>query len=296
MRHILFTSGTLSYSFPPLSRRLFPPQSMKHIMAVVFTQTPEHIVCFRFQFSASNIFVIFDTHSRSERPFGPAFILSSDIDVIATHVNQLLTQPSISKSNSKQDVTTSYPITALVIESRDRPSAIDEQDLLTKSVAFLFEKLITVDRTPSNLDLDTLASGLEQLQVQETQSLVHAPRKQDNNRQTSHSKPLNRRNEFGWQLNLQVSSTSSAVDPKNNDFAEYPKITESDTSRTEKVKETPDVEDAVSDDGRRKHATYQFTNCQHVFMSRSNAGNNACMCSSPSCDFRADDFRQFCDP
>jgi hypothetical protein len=252
-------------------------------MAVVFTQTPEHIVCFRFRSSAAHIFVIFDAHSRSERPFGPAFILASDIDVIATHVNQLLTQPS----TSKQDVITNYPITAIVIESRVRPSAIDEQDLLAKSVAFLFEKLITVDRTPSNLDLDTLASGLEQLQVQETQSLVHAPRKQDNIRQTSHSKPLNRRrSDFGWQLNLQVSGTSSAVDPKK---------TESDASGTEEVKETPDVEDTVSDDDRRKHATYQFTNSQHVFMSRLNAGNKTCMCFSPSCDFRADDFRQFCD-
>jgi hypothetical protein len=241
---------------------------MKHITAVVFTQTTEHIVCFRFQSSTSNVFVIFDAHSRSERPFGPAFILANDIDVIANHVSQLLTQPSISKSTTKQDVTANYPITALVVESRDRPSAIDEQDLLAKSVAFLFEKLITVDHAPSNLDLDTLAFGLEQLQGQETQS--HVPHKQDNNRQTSHSETLNRRSEFGWQLDLHVSGT---VDPKNNDSAEYPKKTESDTSGTEGVKETPDV-----------------------FMSRSNAGNNTCMCSSPPWDFCANDFRQFCDP
>jgi hypothetical protein len=98
--------------------------------------------------------------------------------------------------------------------------------------------------------------------------------------------------EFGWQLNLH------AVDPKNNDSAEYPKKTESDISGSEEVKETPDVEDTVSDDDRRKHATYQFTNYEHVFMSGWNAGtrNNTCMCSSPSCDFCADDFRQFCDP
>ena len=81
--------------------------------------------------------------------------------------------------------------------------------------------------------------------------------------------------EFEWQWNLQVSGTSSA-DPKNNNLSEYPKKTESDIS--EEVKKTPDVEDTVSDDDRRKRATYQFTNRQHVFMSSWNARNNTCMC------------------
>ena len=210
---------------------MFPPESLKPIMAVVFTQTPEHLVCFRFRSSASFIFVIFDAHSRSEHPFGPAFILASDIDAIATHFNQLLTRPSNLKSASKQDVATNDPFTALVIESRDRPSAIDEQDLLAKSVAFLSEKRSPVDHTPSNLDLDTPIFGREQLRVRETQS--HAPHKQDNNRQTSHSRPLTRRSEFGWQLNLQVSGTSSAVDPKKPENAKPPEV-EKTRSRTKK--------------------------------------------------------------
>ena len=218
-----------AYSFSPLSRQLFPPESLKPIMAVVFTQTPEHLVCFRFRSSASYIFVIFDAHSRSEHPFGPAFILASDVDAIATHFNQLLTQASISKSASKQNITINHSFTALVIESRDRTSAIDVHDLLAKSVAFLFEKL---DRTPSNLDLDTPVFGLEQLRVRETQSLVLAPHKQDNNRQTSHSRLLTRRSEFGWQLNLQVSGSSSTVDPKNNNLAEYPKPLEVKKARS----------------------------------------------------------------
>ena len=71
------------------------------------------------------------------------------------------------------------------------------------------EKLSTVDRPSSNLDLDTSVFGL-----------VHAPQIPDNNRQTSHSKPLARRNEFGWQLNLQVSSSSLAVNPMNNNNLE----------------------------------------------------------------------------
>jgi hypothetical protein len=230
-----------AYSFSLLSRRLFPPESLKHITAVVFTQTPELLVCFRFRSSASHIFVIFDAHSRSEHPFGPAFILASDIDVIATHVNQLLTQPSISKSTTKQDDITNCSITALVIESRDRPSAIDEQDLLAKSVAFLFEKFITVDRISSNLDLYTPVFGLEQLRVRETQRLVHAPH---NNQQTSHSKPLTRRSEFGWQLNLQVSDTSSAVDPKNNNLAEHPNPLE--VRKTRSTIDLPKTSDSKS--------------------------------------------------
>ena len=205
-------------------------------MAVVFTQTPEHLVCFRFRSSASYIFVIFDAHSRSQHPFGPAFILASDVDAIATHFNELLTQLSISKSASKQYVTSNHSFTALVIESRDPPSAIDVQDLLAKSVEFLSEKLSTVDRTPSNLDLYTPVFGLEQLRLRETQSLVHAPHKQDSNRQTSHSRLLTRRSEFGWQLNLQVSSTPSVVDPKNNNLAEYPKPLEVNKTRSTLLK------------------------------------------------------------
>ena len=215
MRLNLFSGA---YPFSSLSRRLFPPESSKPILAVLFTQTPEHLVCFRFRSSTSYIFVIFDAHSRSEHPLGPAFILANDVDAIATHFSQLLTQPSISESASKQDVTTNHTFTALVIESRDHPSAIDEQDLLAKSVAFLYEKLSNVDRTPSNLDLDPPVLGPEQL--------LHAPHKHDINRQPSHSKPSTRRSEFGWQLNLQVSSTSSAVDPKNNNLAEHPKLLE----------------------------------------------------------------------
>ena len=196
---------------------------MKPILAVVFTQTPEHLVCFRFRSSASYIFVIFDAHSHSEHPLGPAFILANDVDAIATHFNQLLTQPSTSESASNQDVTTNHSFMALVIESRDRPTAIDQQDLLAKSLAFLSEKLSTVDCTSSNLDLDTPVVGL-----------VYAPHKQDhdNIRQTSQSKSLTRRSEFGWQLNLQVSSTSSAVDPKNNNLAEHPKRLEIKKTRS----------------------------------------------------------------
>ena len=223
--------GTCSFSL--LSRRLFPPESLKSIIAVVFTQTPEHLVCFRFRSSSSYIFVIFDAHSRSEHPSGPAFILASDVDTIATHFNQLLTQTSISKSPSKQDFTTNpYSFMALVIKSREIPFTIDLQDLLTKSAAFLSEKLTgtTVDHTPSSLDLH-----LEQLRVRaetlQTQNLVYAPDKRDNNR---HSKPFTRkdampstrsarRSEFGWQLNLQVSGTPSAVDPKNNNLPEASK-------------------------------------------------------------------------
>ena len=202
----------------PWSRRLFPPESLKPIIAVVFTQTPEHLVCFRIRSSASHIFVIFDAHSRFEHPFGPAFILASDVDTIATHFNQLLTQPSASKSASKEDVTTNHSFTTHVIESKDRLSAIETPDL-AKSVEFLSEKLSTVDRTPSNLDLDPP----EQPRVQETQNLAHAPHKQDNNRQSSHSKHFTRCSEFGWQLNLQISGTSSAVESNNNNLAEYPK-------------------------------------------------------------------------
>ena len=205
---------------------MFPPESLKPILAVIFTQTPENLVCFRFRSSASHIFVIFDPHSRSEHPFGPAFIIANDVDAIATHFNQLLTQPPMSKSASEQDVTTNPSFTALAIQSRYPPSAIDERDLLAKSVAFLSEKLSTADRTPSNLDLDSPAFGLEQLRVRETQGPVPAPHKQDNKRQVSHSKPLTRRSEFGWQLNLQVSSTSSVVDPNNNNHAEHPKLLE----------------------------------------------------------------------
>jgi Ring finger domain len=195
-------------------------------MAVVFIQTPEHLVCFRFRSSASYIFVIFDAHSRSEHPSGPAFILASDIDTIATHFNQLLTQPTISKSASKQDVAANpYSFTALVIKSREIPLTIDVQDLFTKSVAFLSEKLTTVDHISSSLDLGAPISGhLEQLRVRaetlRTQKLGH---KQDNNRQTNHSRSSTRstrRSEFGWQLNLQVSGPPSTVDPKNNNLAE----------------------------------------------------------------------------
>ena len=196
---------------------MFPPESLKPILAVIFTQTPEHLVCFRFRSSTSYIFVIFDAHSRSEHPFGPAFIFANDVDAIATHFSQLLTQSSISESASKKDVTTNHTFTALVIESRDRPT-IDEQDLLAESVAFLYEKLSNVDRTPLNLDMDPPVLVPEQL--------LHAPHKQDNNGQTSHCKPLTRRSEFGWQLNLQVSSSSSAVNPKNNNLAEHPKLLE----------------------------------------------------------------------
>ena len=195
---------------------MFPPESLKPIIAVVFTQTPDSFVCFRFRSSASYIFVIFDGHSRSEHPFGPAFILASEVDTIAALLDQLLTQPPISKSASKHVTTTNHSLTALVIVSKDCLSAIETPDL-AKSVAFLSEKLSTVDRTPPNLDLDPP----EQLRVRETQNLVHAPHKQDNNRQTS--KPSTRRSEFGWQLNLQVSGTSSAVDPKNSNLEEHPK-------------------------------------------------------------------------
>ena len=214
MRLILTYMGACS--FLPLSRRLFPPESLKPITAVFFTQTPEHLVCFRFRSSASYIFVIFDAHdSRSEHPFGPAFILASDVDAIATHFNQLLTQPSITKSASQPDVTTNPSFTALVIESRDHdPSTIDTQDLLAKSVAFLSEKLSIVDQTPSNLDLDTPVFGLEQLQVRETQSVIHAAHKPDSNHRQTKPFTSTRRSEFGWQLNLQVSGTSSAENNK----------------------------------------------------------------------------------
>jgi hypothetical protein len=232
-----------AYPFSPLSRRLFPPESMKPIMAVVFTQTTEHLVCLRFRSSASFVFVVFDAHSRPEHPFGPAFILASDVDAIATHFNQLLTQPSISKSASKQDITTNHSFTALVIESRNRPSTFDVQDLLAKSVAFLFVRLSTVDRTLSNLDLGTPVFGLEQLRVRETQTLVHAPHKQDSNRQTCRRRPLARRSEFGWQLNLQVSGTSSAVDSKNNSSAEPLEVKETSLDLPKKSQDAgPDGE------------------------------------------------------
>lgn len=48
----------------------------------------------------------------------------------------------------------------------------------------------------------------------------------------------------------------------------------SDTSGTEedsKSKETVDPEDTVSDDDRPQHMTYQFHNCQNVFMNAFNA-------------------------
>jgi len=204
---------------------------MKPIIAIVFKQTPEHLVCFRFQSSGSCIFVIFDAHSRSEHPFGPAFILASDVDTVATCFNQLLTQPSISQPASKQDITAKpYSFTALVIESRENSFTTD--DLLTRSVAYLSEKLSTADHTPSTLNLGT-PGHLERLRVRaeslRTQKLADAAHKQDNNRQTGHTRPstshgkdplpstkLPRRSEFGWQLNLQTSGTSSAVDPKNN--------------------------------------------------------------------------------
>ena len=200
----------------PWARRSFPPESLKPITAVVFIQTPEHIVCFRFRSSTSYIFVIFDPHSRSERPFGPACIIANDLDTIAAHFDQLLTQPSISKPTS---------FTALVIESRENLST-DAKDLLTKSVAHLSEKLSVAE--------DLVPGHFEQLRVRaETlrmQQLADGAHKQDRNRQSSNSastplvrkknamlspKPT-RRSEFGWQLNLQVSSTPSAVDPKLN--------------------------------------------------------------------------------
>ena len=213
------------YSFSPLVRQLFPPESLNPIIAVVFTQTTEHLVCFRFRSPVSYIFAIFDAHSRSEHPFGPAFILASDVDTIITQFNQLLTQPSVSKSASKQDLTANHSFTAHVIKSRQTPLTIDVQGLLTKSVAFLSEKLTSVNHTPSSLDVATSVSGpLEQLRVRaETlwmHKLAHSPHKQDNNRQSGPSTRSTRRSGFGWQLNLQVSSTPSAVEPKNNNIAE----------------------------------------------------------------------------
>jgi hypothetical protein len=196
---------------------LFPPDSLKPILAVVFTQTAENLVCFRFRSSTSYIFVIFDAHSRSEHPSGPAFILANDVDAIVTHFNRILTttQPSISKSDFKQqeddDVATNHSFTALVIEPRGCP--------LSQKVAKELNN--NVDPTSSNLDLDSppdFGFGL----------LHAAPHKQqdNNNRQTtshhnsSSCKPSTRRSEFGWQLNLQISGTSTTssssttVDPK----------------------------------------------------------------------------------
>ena len=202
-----------------MGRRLFPPESLKPVIAVVFTQTPEHIVCFRFRSSASHIFVIFDAHSRSEHPFGPAFILASDIDAIVTYFSQLLTKPSISKP---------VPFTALVIESRENSSTIDVEDR-TKSMEYhLSEKLGFADQMPPTLNLGAPVSGhLEQLRVRaetlRTQNLADVTHN-NNNQQIGPSSPASRkdtvsstrRTEFGWQLNLHASGTPSTVDPKNN--------------------------------------------------------------------------------
>ena len=247
----------LIYSFSLLGRQSFASESLKPITAVVFTQTPEHLVCFRFQTSDSCIFVIFDTHSRPEHPYGPAFILASDVDVIATYLNQLLTKPSISKPT--QDATAnSYSFTALIIESREKPSTIDIKDLLASSVAYLSEKFGTTDRTPSNLELGTQVSEhLERLRVRaeslRTQKLADAAHKSDHNRQTSQTRPstarqkdavpftkVTRRSEFGWQLNLQVSSPPSTLDPKNNkdpNLAESPTPLKAPTTDSRKKNE-----------------------------------------------------------
>ncbi|KAF8817475.1 hypothetical protein BYT27DRAFT_7199003 [Phlegmacium glaucopus] len=220
-------------TFKDLFMRLFPPESLKPIIAVIFKETPENIVCFRFQSSDACVFVIFDAHSRSEHPFGPAFILASDVDTIATYFNQLSTQQSIPQPAYKQDVTVDpCSFTALVIESRTNSSTINVTDLLTRSVAYLSEKLNPVDHTPPTRDL--VPDHLERLRARaeslRTQNLADAVHKQDNNRQSSHTKlstlagtkdtvsstKLPRRSEFGWQLNLQVSGTPSVVDAKNN--------------------------------------------------------------------------------
>ena len=151
---------------------------------------------------------------------------------MAAHFNQLLAQPSTSQPASKQDVTARPDsFMTLVIESRENSSTIDIKDLLTKSVAYLSGKFGTADHTPT-LDLGTPDScQLEQLRDPlRSQTLADAVHKQDNNRQTNHSKPstparkkevvpstkFTRHSEFGWQLNLQVSATSSVVDSEND--------------------------------------------------------------------------------
>jgi hypothetical protein len=247
-----------------LGRQSFPPESLKPIIAIVFTQAPEHLVCFRFQSAGSCIFVIYDPHSRSEHPSGPAFILASNVDTIVAHFHQLLTQPSISQPTSEQNVIWAVnPLLfkALVIESRENSSTIDRKDLLTRSVAYLSEKVNIEDHLPSTLDLGTpVSEHLEQLRVRaeilRTQNLADAAHKQNNNEQANHTKPptlarkknsmlsmiSTRCSEFGWQLSLQLSGTAGSDEVPKNDkdlnLAESPlEIQEIPTTDLPKKKE-----------------------------------------------------------
>src|SRR5271170_4665004 len=64
--------------------------SMETSAAVIITRPPEILTCIKFLISDVTFFLIFDSHPRPSHPSGAAFILSSSVDVIASHLDGLL--------------------------------------------------------------------------------------------------------------------------------------------------------------------------------------------------------------
>jgi rubrerythrin len=70
-----------------------PPRKLKSIQtscAVIITRPPEIIACMKLVIDSTDLFVIFDSHSRPRHPDGAVFILNTSLHRSASHLRRIL--------------------------------------------------------------------------------------------------------------------------------------------------------------------------------------------------------------
>ncbi|KAF7370312.1 RING-type domain-containing protein [Mycena sanguinolenta] len=89
--------ASVSYSQPSFKRFrdvLSELQSLPSYAAVLITRPPEIITCLKLHINSQDVFIIFDSHPRTEHPNGAGLIVNTSLDATAQRLDDLLTVDS----------------------------------------------------------------------------------------------------------------------------------------------------------------------------------------------------------
>ncbi|KAJ6456123.1 hypothetical protein C8R45DRAFT_1064835 [Mycena sanguinolenta] len=90
----LISSSYGEPSFKRFRAVLSELQSLPSYAAVLITRPPEIITCFKLSINSQDVFIIFDSHPRTEYPNGAGLIVNTSLDVTARRLDNLLTVDS----------------------------------------------------------------------------------------------------------------------------------------------------------------------------------------------------------